>query len=189
MSKGFSAVYVLVGILVLVGVAGGAYFLGRQTLSLRGPEGSAAILPTSPPTPSVTESTSSADTTIWKTYINNEYQYSLNYPSEWSYQISTKGAGQVMFMPEGVGQLSEPSYIVITVKNSIKQPLIRGDARNVLINKSTVNIAGFDGEQGEFEDFIQRAFSYNDRSYYFNLHTLEHRQIYDQILSTFRFLP
>src|SRR3990167_5937351 len=89
MSKGFSAVYVLVGILVLVGIAGGTYFLGRQTLSLRG---SAAILPASSPTPSVNESTSSADMADpdligadWKTYTNTKYGFSIQYLDEWKY--------------------------------------------------------------------------------------------------------
>src|SRR3989344_2337715 len=78
--KGQLTILVLVGILILVGVAGGAYFLEKQTLSLRGSEGSAAILPTSSPTPSITESTPSADMKDWKTYKNPDLKYELKYP-------------------------------------------------------------------------------------------------------------
>ena len=89
MQKGQIGILIIVGILVVVAMAGGAYFLGRSSKSV----------PTTQPipqtvnsqsTPTISESTSSAvypapsgagDMANWKTYTNTKTGYQFKYPS------------------------------------------------------------------------------------------------------------
>lgn len=87
MQKGFTAVYVIVGLVMLVAVAGGAYFLGsrnnqvtpqyQQSGSTPTPVASQPVLPTQ-------SNTTKQDSTVpadWKVYTNQKYNYSVKYPS------------------------------------------------------------------------------------------------------------
>ena len=84
MQKGFSLILILIGILVLVGVAGGVYFLGRFDKSEQ-----VTSQPQPITQPSFVPQASSADETVytegtrsanWKTYTNTKYRYSFKYP-------------------------------------------------------------------------------------------------------------
>ncbi len=66
--KGSVLVFILIGVLVVTGLAGGAYLFGKRT--------TLAPSPTLSPTPD--------ETTDWKTYSNTVYGYSISYPSGWS---------------------------------------------------------------------------------------------------------
>ena len=82
--KGQMQVFILIGIIILVSFAGGAYYLGRQTLSLRGASetSDAAILPTSSPTPNVSPAPSDAgEMANWKTYTHSSFIF--KYPDNW----------------------------------------------------------------------------------------------------------
>jgi len=92
--KGQMQVLILIGIIIILGIAGVAYYLGRQTLSLRGasetsnvPRGKAgvAILPALSPAPSVSESTGSADMANWKTYTDRTNTFQIKIPFEWHF--------------------------------------------------------------------------------------------------------
>ena|SRR3990170_8270888 len=99
MQKGFAPIIILVGILVITLVAGGAYYF----LKLKTPEQKACIMdvkicpdgssvgrsgpncefarcPTPKPSPS---STPSDETSNWKTYTNKIKGYLIKYPNEW----------------------------------------------------------------------------------------------------------
>lgn len=81
MQKGQAPVLILVGILVIVAVAGGAFYLGRQTTPKPSP--SPVVTSQTPkPTNTSLESTGSAETANWKTYKNSQYSYSFKYPQE-----------------------------------------------------------------------------------------------------------
>lgn len=79
MQKGFTPVLVLVGILVLIAVAGGAYYLGKSQT----PKSQNQVVVSQTPQPASTPQSSSAPDEIanWKIYINDKYTF--KYPSDW----------------------------------------------------------------------------------------------------------
>lgn len=84
--KGSALIFLLVGILVAVGIAGGAFYLGRSTTPQPSPI-PAVTSQTLQPTPSLTpiptsESTSSTETANWKTYEDRESGISFKYPAD-----------------------------------------------------------------------------------------------------------
>ncbi len=77
MQRGQTLVYILVGVLILISVAGGAYYLARQTT----PKSQASVVISQTPQ----SAPSSVNETVdWKTYTNTVYGYSISYPSDWS---------------------------------------------------------------------------------------------------------
>ena len=84
--KGFAPILILVGILIIATVAGGAYYFGKNSSSLRGTneKSDAAISPTSSPiyspSPSMDE-TANPDSigANWKTYTNIKYYTNFKY--------------------------------------------------------------------------------------------------------------
>lgn len=77
--KGQSAILMLLGILILVGVAGGAYFLGSQTP----PKPQNPVVTSSPQSTMVSQNIPSSvvdETVNWKTYTSTKYGYSFKYP-------------------------------------------------------------------------------------------------------------
>lgn len=84
MQKGFAPILILVGILIIMVVAGGAFYFGRQTTPK--PQTQNPVVTSTPqPSPSPDE------TSNWKTYTNTKNGYSFKYPSDWS--ISGIGPG------------------------------------------------------------------------------------------------
>lgn len=183
-SKSKMIPFIIVAVLlILVGV--GSYILGtKKTQTVI--ENKVIIQPSPTPTPDPTAS--------WQTFANTQYGYTLRHPLDWKYAVSPKGLGQVILLPQNEQIPLEPSFIVVSVANSIIEPLIEGDERNILVNKKSVTVAGLNGEQGGFKEYgtegishIQTAVAHNNQTYYFYLDRLEYVDIYNQILSTFRF--
>lgn len=81
MQKGQALIFLLVGILVIV-VAGGAFYLGRQTTPKSSPVSVVTSQTPQPTTNTNPESTSSAETSDWKIYTNNEFNYTMKYPND-----------------------------------------------------------------------------------------------------------
>lgn len=75
--KGSALIFLLVGVLVIAAI-GGAYYLGRSTTSTPSPVSTSQI-----PQPTI-PSSSTDETTRWKTYTNNKYGYSFKYPTDWT---------------------------------------------------------------------------------------------------------
>lgn len=80
MQKGQAPVLILIGILIIMTAAGGAFYLGRQTTPKPSPNPvvTSTTLPSpkdASPVPNGTE-----ETTNWKTYTNKETSFEFKYP-------------------------------------------------------------------------------------------------------------
>jgi len=73
--NGFSLPMILLGILIIIAVAGGAYYLGtlKNKPQTQNPVVTSQTVPPSP-------SPISDLTANWKTYINTAYGYQISYP-------------------------------------------------------------------------------------------------------------
>jgi len=201
--KGFSLILILVGILILMGVAGGAYYFGRQTLSLRGVSETSdvAILPTLSPAPSITESTSSADMANWKTYITSQYGFSIKYPDNWeTYNYGSKPedepiepSGERFFRP--IGQTAAEISLEISPRESTRLDLIEDTIKNYSWDNKTVekvSVGGVDitkvtGSQTGKKNI---AVAFQKGNNIFKIQTLgNYADILEQMLSTFKFIP
>lgn len=84
MQKGFAPILILVGILVIIGIAGGAYYLGKSQNSQ--PKSQSQVV-SQTPTPSPNANlvpNASAETANWKTYINDTYAFQIKYPEKFN---------------------------------------------------------------------------------------------------------
>ena len=214
MQRGNTAILIIVGILVLVGVAGGAYFLGRQTLSLRGVSetSNAAILPTSSPAPNVSPVSSDADETAnWKTYTNINGNYSIKFPSNWySEEVKDKDIPVFKLSPSPSGLHDYTQVITIYVLDNPKNLTVEefnlegvtiigpgGETSKLQYTYTSVIVGGLEGKRntdmpGQFEH--DTVFIKKDKKIYgINWIKGPGESIplttFNQILSTFKFLP
>jgi len=93
MQKGFAPILILVGVLVLI--AGGVYYLGIKKAPVQQVQNPMVTFQTAQATP--TPSTSD-QTVNWKTYTNNENNYSFKYPQTW--QLEQEGTTIRIFDPK-----------------------------------------------------------------------------------------
>ncbi len=135
------------------------------------------------------------DTANWKTYTNNIYGYTLKYPSEWEYKFGKGNKAQIIFGSSPVELRTDVPGFLISVSETIEQPLIKEDGRNRVTETKQITIGGQSGEQAMINDagsgevsYIQSAVAYNGKTYYFNIHDFNKKPVYDQMISTFKFL-
>ncbi len=108
MQKGQTPVLILVGILIIIVVAGGAYFLGKSANSK--PSSTPVVTSQSPQPALIPQSTPDAspaptgagETTNWKIYTNSEYGFSFKYPSNWKYEPNPAFPTTIAFFEVGV---------------------------------------------------------------------------------------
>ena len=74
--KGFTLILILVGIVIIASVAGGAYYFGKSQMSKPQPPNPMVTSQTPQPTPSPTN-----EIVNWKTYTNKKL--SFRYPPDW----------------------------------------------------------------------------------------------------------
>ncbi|MBI2039583.1 hypothetical protein HYT18_00745 [Candidatus Microgenomates bacterium] len=84
--RGQTQVLILAGIVILVAIAGGIFWLGRETLPRQDSSGQAvpeSQAPVTTPQPSPTDETANPDSigANWKTYTNNEFSFVIKHPS------------------------------------------------------------------------------------------------------------
>ena len=131
MQKGFIPVLILIGILVLVGIAGGAYYLGssgkpQQTVSHPQP----TPQPTSVSQPSPTDASpapnGAGETTNWKTYKEDNYKFLVRYPETWiitSYDYKKFPVAS-----------SDQQQLIVSFANKISEGITLGDKERIEIN-------------------------------------------------------
>ena len=109
--KGFAPIIILVGILVIVAVVGGVYYLGVHRsyapVSTPNPEVTSTLQPSSvsqtTPTPDVTSTPN--PTANWQTYTDTQNGFSIKYPTDWYTAKSTNSSNELVgayFSPNNV---------------------------------------------------------------------------------------
>lgn len=199
MQKGQILIWIIVGVLVIA-VAGGAYYLGRSTT----PKPSATpnvISQTPQPTPT---SSPVDETANWKTYTNDRFGYSIKYPNIWKVYpehftdgISIFGlqdpkypGGQnILIEVDGNTSISPKEYIVMNVA-PISNPQ----------KVSSQDINGLKGEKWSFNsgrtiDDNYAIFLTSKNKRYILIKELSNKDTFsgyssviDQVISTFKLL-
>ncbi|MBI3103621.1 hypothetical protein HYZ05_01650 [Candidatus Daviesbacteria bacterium] len=208
MQKGQALVYILVGVLIIGVVAGGAYYLGRQTTTKPTP---APVVTSQTPQP--TPSPSPDETANWKTYTSNKFSFSIKYPN-YINPTENQGSSPEIFIG-GVSfefnkencnpHFCEGVYIDVikipaglTVQEALKDGYggtfaltgKENDARNVMVE-------GLQGISATHEFSIDSktydvAIVRGDKMYTFTLfslnkNTTRYEKLFDLMFSTFKF--
>ncbi|MBI2018289.1 hypothetical protein HYS96_01145 [Candidatus Daviesbacteria bacterium] len=175
---------ILIGILVLAVVAAGAYYLGRQTT----PKPSLAPVITSQtpqPSPSPTDETAN-----WKTYTfknpNIPYNYVISHPSEALVNEEIKGYS---------------GKTILNINGGTMEILVNLDVQGEVdpVKSESINVAGNETTKFYMNDttVIIKAVPFPDAKntvlFQFNLpkdtqKAKELESVFDQILSTFKFI-
>lgn len=173
--KGLVPIIILLGILILVGVAGGAYYLGYSGKS-EPTKVVSQLQPTSQPT-SVQQATTSADISNWKTYNDDRYNFTFQYPENLTTEkgvlpqkITVYGSPR-----EGVKEIAYFS-VLITPINQFKQDDIKNfapfDFKNIQKDDQTFTILTYSAQYGGAPSLETQNWA---------------KDIFNQILSTFKF--
>lgn len=203
MQKGQTQVLILAGIVILIAVAGGIFFLGRVTA----PKPQLPVATSSPqpsPTPDETVYTESDETTNWKTYTNTNYGFSVKYPTDLEVEDrSNQFPPFTIFLTDKTKQVPYEGgskinpYALIEVKNSnlslmdyindSKNNLEYVDKKKVGENEFVIAREKFGMIAGQFNRYLIK----NGNSVITAANSLYaiDGQTFDQLLSTFRFLP
>lgn len=131
--KGQAQVLVLAGIVILVAVAGGIFFLGRVTAPKPQPQ-NVATSPQSSPTTQSTP-TSTVNVGNWKTYTNKAYSFQLKYPPLFDLEEHSKTNISLVDKSKNLAAIgTSPIYpsILISVEIGVSpEDYIRGQSLSV----------------------------------------------------------
>ncbi len=183
--KGFAPILILVGILAIIAVAGGAYYFGKSQNPK--PQPQATTTPSSIPDAS-REPNGSAETANWKTYTgmtskNNGHQgqISIKYPPQWLLQ------GSILY------PFAENKDIFVLLGDGPRGGLALSDTKTFPAGVAIYEWIEMPESSGRIwgrADFLINSISYN-----FGVEGLpikyseEYQKIFNQILSTFKFIP
>lgn len=189
MQKGQALVLILVGILIIISVAGGAYFLGKS--STPKPQPPKPVVQTPQPTPDASPvPTGTGETANWKTYTSIKYGYSIDYPADWGTAPSDQS--EASFAPkksEGV----PVGISVISGKLSDqldkRKKELKDAGYNTKIEDYKVN--NVDGKKLMFNKAGQEGYDFlaekNGYTYHLTGASEKWINIVNQMLSTFKF--
>lgn len=190
MQKGQGLIFVIVGILAAIVIAGGAYYLGRST----SPKPSATPTVVSQ-TPQPTPSTTPDKTDNWKTYTNNMFGYQIKYPSE-SLRPDEYDPKNVCL--NYANTMGCPITISVSKQSMSAQLAGHQEELAYLIAIKDYEIGGIKGKLIEYISknekkvtFVAFAFQHND--YIFDVGSFmgwdtETEMLFKSIISTFKFL-
>lgn len=119
MQKGFTPVLVLIGVLVIIAVAGGAYYVGKSQIS-------AVSSPSLQPVPLQNPT---GGTTDWKTYQDTKTGFSFKYPS--NAQASTEAVFSMLSLQEDDGINVKPPYEAPYNKWYTMDLVVRGNPQGI----------------------------------------------------------
>lgn len=210
MQKGQILIWIIIGVMVTA-VAGGAYYLGRSSSPKPSP------IPTvvsQTPQPTLSQTPTPDETANWRTYTSTSGKFTIKYPIEWKVlnggSLST-GTEIVSFGPNITGvtedlnikmwiQMQSATNPNSSIKNAedYKNSLVKGYSSNPNSNIS-VTAATVDGVSGFKLSYIdsgvkitnilidKNGLVYSIAIRQTTPYSEQDLQIFNQILSTFRF--
>lgn len=202
MQKGFGIIYILIGILVLGLVAGGAYYLGKSTSPQPTPQ---PFYPPPSSTPSLPPldknlpilNKTSDQTANWKTYTNQKFHYSLEYPSTW---YIGEQSDITYISPESVPTIplthGLPSAMQIFAKEGLLEDQIVPSWKHTIKNTVIDGVTGqslIDLEPSKFDGVMRTSITIKNDSFVYSIifsntdKDGSHNSVFDQILSTLKF--
>lgn len=207
--NGFAPIIIILAIVALAGLIGGAFYLGRQTnqpanfFQITTPAGQTASVLTQAPATSLAPIIKTGETANWRMYVNDKYHFRMNYPSDWSVgneEIYENIWIRRLETKEGEFPRVEMSMMVESGKisdlwlNKFREAGINTEASELRaiggINGKIYETEGVgDGTAGWRTDFVAEK---NNQIYRIYLVSdLKYKNVYknlfNQILSTFRF--
>ncbi|MDO8570767.1 MAG: hypothetical protein Q7R97_04250 [Candidatus Daviesbacteria bacterium] len=201
-TKGFTSIIIILGIVLLLGIAGGAYYFGKSQVAR--PQSTQPTITPSSITDTSPAPTGTGETVNWKTYTDLANTYSMKYPS----QLFPNTCGDGAFATESLYDCGSERIWLITVRELDADQLksVRDLSIYSTISKKEVNINGDQYTQynglldqkkwkgpGIYYSKIWVEIPHNSR-YYELAYTKENEkdkdysEIFDQILSTFKFI-
>lgn len=208
MQKGFGIIFLLIGILVIT-VAGGAFYLGRQTtpkpspnpvITSQTPQPTSALTPNTPsPAPTTPD-----QTVNWKTYTNSTYKFLIKYPSNWISENYTPADSRIPYLynPDNKYDIQfgynkdEPSVI----SEMTGKPMVTDLSNYKLTTINGIKVYVNNNLQGDDGNYMKYYFQISDGEYISILAPLTNApsnvvwndaaiSLAKQILSTFKFIP
>lgn len=206
MQRGFSGILILVGVLILAVVAGGAFFLGRQTSPVQTVV-QTMVSPSPVPSQQVpVESPKQAspspvdEIANWKTYTSTKYKYLIKYPTDWEtyaygYKPSDepKDIGGERFLRKN-GNSGSDLQITPSLSTELSYPteekFIKGFFDNRIVSSITVDGAQGTKVAGTLKGKNQEVVLFSKNGFIFEIQSESEdgAKVFDQILSTFKFL-
>ncbi|MBI2597382.1 hypothetical protein HYW41_04455 [Candidatus Daviesbacteria bacterium] len=167
MQKGSALIFLLVGVLVII-VAGGAFYLGKLTLR-QNSSGQTTPKPSSvtavQPTPQTTPVSSPSDETAnWKTYTDTQLGFSLKYPEGWIVESAGTPSGSTRLNNNNTNwgkiatEQNKKTYQVIDdtfgveIVRSSDPAYISDIGENRLIKSETTVVDGITGKKQYFRN-------------------------------------
>ena len=200
MQKGFAPIFILVGILVIGGIAGGAYYFGKtQTPKPQVPQITSvpSSAPDTSPVPNGTGENVNADASRsanWKIYTGSKFL--IQYPS--NLVITPSGLIEVIESVQfGEKDKEETNYIRVsassggetTFKNRKETYLTYGiyNPKQEELFVGGLNAWRYSGTDADGSNFRQHVLFYKDDLGFEIDNFGINKNIFDQILSTFKF--
>lgn len=199
MQKGQALIFLLIGMLVIVAL-GGAFYLGRSTISKPSPVPVATSQTTLSPTPTQDasrEPNSSTETANWKTYTNTKLNFSVKYPETWVFKESPEGsdfAPSENLLSISQSEIFSPIFIFVKSVDNFDlstQTLDQYQEKAITVGGiSTKRISGITKQGGQAtRRFTGVKMKNNGKTYGIITVGDSYIDIFDQILSTFKFTP
>lgn len=203
--KGLAPILIVV---LIAALAAGGYFiykLPRTSVTPPTPQTTPAPSPTPSPSPALTDT---EEISNWKTYTNTRYGYSFKYPQDLYLKTPSAVENTVTFLFEkyrGQTLIDQPEFGISASTDG--KPLEELVNSIKAIAKQTGQVVSFqeiklEGERAYRNENIIKdnpmsnittLVNHNNISYkitlFYSEMTEKQKSLYDQILSTFRFLP
>lgn len=206
--KGFVPIILVLVVVILVGLAGGAYLLLRPNATSKSQTVVTQIKPS--PVVSPTPAASTDETANWKTYTDPYYNFTLKYPSNWytsklprypdtEYETEFTEIPYDQIIPGGENPKTGKGVtsLSVSINNSgipsRSNPYDNGRSDNPTLHDITLN--SYKGWRSwnihgtDFVTLINPHGGYASLAFgYFQLNSYIESPIFNQILSTFRFI-
>ncbi len=196
MQKGFAVVYLILAVATIIAVGAGAYYLGKSSSPQLAPTPFSPPPSSALPIPVDKNASTSAKKADWKTYRNIPFNLNFRYPSNWYVgeqqnviYVSPNPIPSTLLV-HGLPDALQISFSVTPFE--ILKPIWKHSTSSVTIN----DISGtkvIDQEPNRSDGLMRTKIVVNNSANNYLIvfsntdNNGNHNQIFDQILSTFKF--